>query len=84
LRIAQVEGQPAAGNALGTGGLVQLVEGQLDRLAGRLAEAAGGAGQRNHHARSVRAGGGLGTGAQGASAATVARALTESRKRMFN
>ena len=65
LRVAQVEGQLAAGDAAGTGGLVQLVEGQLHRLRRRLAEAAGRARERHHHARGVRAGRRLGGGGPG-------------------
>ena len=55
LRIAQVEGELATGDAAGARGLVQFAERQLDRLRSGLAEAAGGTGQRHHHADRVRA-----------------------------
>jgi hypothetical protein len=65
LRVAQVEGELAAGNALCAAGLVELAEGQLHRLGRRLPEAPGGTGQRHHHAHGVRARRRLGLGGHG-------------------
>jgi hypothetical protein len=53
LRVAQIDGEVAAG---GSAGGVEVAEGQFGGFGRGLAEAAGGAGQRHHHADGMGAG----------------------------
>ena len=65
LSVTQIKGELATGDALGPGCLVELVEGQFNRLACSMPETPVSASERHQHARSVGASWELGDGTEG-------------------